>query len=191
MAVGFGGFLAFEGVRSTTTTTQQVADRYVRVVTTVTKLKLEKVRVKGHVVLKRVRVRVPVVHTVRVRGKSVTVLDATTRTLPGGTKVVTRPVVHYQTSVVRIKGQSVTVKQPVTDTQVMTQTQPPVTITTQHNSVNTVVNTATVTQTETNTETELDTVTVIQTKPVTTTVTETVTEPVTVTVTVPTDTTGP
>jgi len=207
--IGFGGFLTFDQLNNTTS---PAAARYVQLVTTVQKL--VRVREQGHVVTRRV----PVVRTVR-RKVKVTVLTTRTRTLPGGTVVVTHPVVHYRRQVVQVNGKPVTVKQAVTDTVVVAKTKTatkPVTITTEHsttsvvttaktatstvNQVSTVTQSKTVTQSDTSTVTETDTVTTpvtvtetdTVTRPVTTTVTETqtVTEPTTVTVTTSADTTG-
>jgi hypothetical protein len=90
------------------------------------------------------------------------VLQTQTVQTPGGTKVITRPVVTYRKQVVRLRGKTrtVVVAKTVTNSQ-----------------------TSTVSQTQTDLRTVTQPVTVVQTQ----TVTSTVTEPaVTVTVTLPT-----
>lgn len=163
VVIGFGGFLSFDRLHAS-----PASDRYVQVVTTVQKL--VRVHEQGRVVVRRV----PVVRTVRRPG--VTVRAVQTRVLPGGTVVVTRPVVREKRVVIRVHGKPVTVKRTVTDKQVLTQTQP-VTVVDARTSIGTVTAVATVSQTKTVTRAE--TTTVSQTQTVT------VTQPTTVTVTQP------
>jgi hypothetical protein len=147
----------------------------------------QKVRVKVHGrIVTRIRTR-------KVIAQAQTVLQTQTIHTPRGTKIVTKPVIHYhpvfRKKIVKIHGKTHTVLQPVTNTQQLTNTQL-VTTTKQM--------TVPVTQTRqiTSTSTQIVPTTIIQTTTVnhattvviTTTLisTETVTVPTTITTTVST-----
>jgi hypothetical protein len=125
------------------------------------------VRIHGRKVV-RWRVRREVV-----QARAQTVLQTQTVRTPGGTKVITRPVVIYRKQVVTRRGKphTVVVAKTVTDSQTSTVSK-----------TSTVSQISTVSRTQTNVQTVTQPVTVVQTQ----TVTSTVTEPaVTVTVTLP------
>jgi hypothetical protein len=143
---------------------------------------------------KTVYKRVPVVK--RVYARPVTVQETRTISTPGGTKVVTRPVVRYQTvyrrRVVLVHGKPVTLSRVVTDTRMLTATQP---VTVTNERTNTVVNEHTNTVVTEHTNTVVQQQTVSKTQTVSQTVTNVVTNvrtetlpPQTVTVTGPTQT---
>jgi hypothetical protein len=151
--LGAGGYIAAGKVTQAGAGTTGSSD-LVRLVRTVREPVT--VRIHGHTVV-RWRVRREVV-----RARAQTVLQTQTVQTPGGTKVITRPVVTYRKQVVRLRGKTrtVVVAKTVTNSQ-----------------------TSTVSQTQTDVRTVTQPVTVVQTQ----TVTSTVTEPaVTVTVTLPT-----
>jgi hypothetical protein len=182
-ALGLGGYAAVVAMGAGSAT----SDTYVALTTTVTRN--VKVRVHGRTMVKRI----PVVK--RVYAKPTTVMETRTIQTPGGTKVVTRPVVRYQVvyrkKVVLVHGKPVTVRQRITDTRMLTDTRL-LTVTSMSTVVNERTNTVSQTQTVTRTQTappETTTVFATTTEHVTTTTpadTVTVTAPViTVTVTVP------
>jgi hypothetical protein len=129
----------------------------------------QKVRVKvhGHLVT-RWRTR-------KVYARAHTVMQTHTIHTAHGTRVVTRPVVHYRVAyrkrVIRVNGKTRTVMQPITTGQTITNTR-------------TQVQTSTRQVTETRSNTVTQPVTVVQTTTVVSTETDTV--PITVTVSVPT-----
>jgi len=169
---------------------------YVALETTV--MQRQKVRQpSGKIVIRRV----PVVK--RIFAEPVTVLRTSTVRTPGGTQVVTEPVVRYRQvvrrQVVTVDGKVRTVVRPVTNTQMLTDTQL-LTVTNERvetatvvqNRTQTTVQVRTDTQVRTETEThtltqpaETVTVTRTVTDPTTVVVTDTITVPVTVTVTLP------
>ena len=181
-ALGLGGYAAVVAMGAGSAT----SDTYVALTTTVTRNVT--VRIHGRTVVKRI----PVVK--RVYAKPTTVMETRTIQTPGGTKVVTRPVVRYQVvyrkKVVLVHGKPVTVRQSVTDTRMLTDTRLlTVTNVVTNERTNTVSQTQTVTRTQT-APPETTTVFATTTEHVTTTTPGaivTVTAPViTVTVTVPT-----
>jgi hypothetical protein len=196
--IGLTGLAALAGVGFVTVaaTAGSGGGAETYVAATLTTSKLVTVREHGKIVTKRV----PVLR--RIYAKPVTVMEMQTLTTPGGTSVVTRPVVRYrrvvQRDVVTVNGRPVTVSRLVTDTKVLTNTTL-VTIAnertatlTQDRTVNQTVS-QTVNQTVNRTVTDVQTVTPDPVT-VTRTETETVTQPadtvtvvsiVTVTVPVP------
>lgn len=194
-----GGFYAADQVSAASTTT----GAYIVQSTTVTKVVT--IRRNGKTIIKRY----PVVHTVRIKARSVTVKDSRTITTPGGVKTVpiTRiryvPVTHtvdrVVTNVVRLQGKTrtvvtttpVTVQQTVATTLSQTQTQ---VVTNEHTTTNMVTNEHTntvVTTAPARTVTTRSTTTVVTTHettqtlpPVTTTQTLVATQTVTTTKTV-------
>lgn len=156
--LGAGGYIAAGKISQAGAGTTGSSD-LVRLVRTVRQPVT--VRIHGRKVV-RWRVRREVV-----QARAQTVLQTRTVQTPGGTKVVTRPVVTYRKEVVRVRGKprTVVVAKTVTNSQ-----------------TSTVLQTSTVSRTQTDVQTVTQPVTVVQTQ----TVTSTVTEPaVTVTVTVP------
>jgi hypothetical protein len=152
-----------------------------------------RVREHGRIVIKHV----PVVK--RIYAKPVTVQETQTIHTPSGPRVLTRNVVRYRPvyrrKVINVRGKAVTVKQVVTDTRMLTDTQLR-TVTNEHTVGQTVVqqvtneHTATVNQTVNQTVTNertttlpAETVTVVRTAPA-----DTVTVHDTVTVTTPAET---
>jgi hypothetical protein len=168
----------------------RAAESYVRLDTTV--IRTVKVREHGKVVIKRI----PEIK--HIYAKPVTVMRTRTVQTPGGTKVVTEPVVRYRPvyrrKVVLVHGKPVTVNQVVTNTRMLTDTQL-LTVTNERTSTvvnertSTVVQNQTVNQTQTFTKTETAPVVTITLPPDTVTEHETVTQPPdTVTVTTSGDT---
>jgi hypothetical protein len=174
------------------------AESYVRLETTV--VRTVKVREHGKIVIKRI----PEIK--HIYAKPVTLMQTRTVRTPGGTKIVTEPVVRYKPvyrrKVVLVHGKPVTVKQIVTNTRMLTNTQM-LTVTNEHTSTivnehtstvvnsrtSTVVNNQTVNQTQTVTRTETAPVVTVTQPPDTVTEQVTVTQPPdTVTVTPPPDT---
>lgn len=156
--LGAGGYIAAGKISQAGAGTTGSSD-LVRLVRTVRQPVT--VRIHGRQVV-RWRVRREVV-----QARAQTVLQTRTVQTPGGTKVITRPVVTYRKQVVRVRGKTrtVLVARTVTDSRTSTVSQ-----------------TSTVSRTQTDVRTVTQPVTVVQTQ----TVTSTVTEPaVTVTVTVP------
>ena len=172
-----GGFYAADKVSAASTTT----GAYIVQSTTVTKVVT--IRRNGKTIVKRY----PVVHTVRIKARSVTVKDSQTITTPGGVKTVpiTRiryvPVTHtvdrVVTNVVRLQGKTrtivtttpVTVQQTVATTVSQTQTQ---VVTNEHTTTNMVTNEHTntvVTTAPARTQTVRSTTTVVTTHEHTTT----------------------
>ena len=180
--LGWAGYAAVNAMGSS----KPAAESYVRLDTTV--IRTVKVREHGKVVIKRI----PEIK--HIYAKPTTVMETRTIQTPGGTKVVTRPVVRYKPvyrrKVVLVHGKAVTVNQIVTNTRMLTDTQL-LTVTNEHTSVvvqNQTVN-QTVNQTQTLTKTETAPVVTVTLDPITVTERDTVTQPPdTVTVTTPGDT---
>jgi hypothetical protein len=180
--LALAGFFAVSSIGTSSAAGVAGTQTYVPLTTTVTKV--SRVKEHGVVVVKRVHV------VKRIYARPITVQETRTLQTPGGTKVVTRPVVRYQpiyrNQIVTVNGKPVTVSRVVTNTRMLTDTQM-LTVTNerastvvQHETVN---QTQTVNQTIVRTETSPpDTVTV--TVPGNT-VTETVVTTVIVTVTMP------
>jgi len=157
---------------------------YVALETTV--MQRKKVRQpSGRIVVKRV----PVVK--RIFAEPVTVLRTSTVQTPGGTQIVTEPIVRYRQvvrrQVVTVGGKVRTVVRPVTNTQMLTDTQL-LTVTNERVETATVVQNRTQTSVQVRTDTQVRTETQTQTRtvtqpPETVTVTRTVTDPTTVVVT--------
>jgi hypothetical protein len=166
-----GGFLAARAVAGSSSAAPSTQSG-VRVVTMRQKVR---VRVHGRLVT-RWRLK-------KVYAKAQTVLETRTIHTPHGTRVVTRPVVHYHVvyrkRVIRRNGRTRTVLQPLTTTQTKTST-----------NTNTQLVTVTHQVTDTRTVTITQPVTVIDTTTVVSTQTQTETVPVTITVTLPVTTTG-
>jgi hypothetical protein len=190
--LAWAGYAAVNAMGSS----KPAADSYVRLDTTV--IRTVKVKEHGKVVIKRI----PEIK--HIYAKPTTVMETRTVQTPGGTKVVTEPVVRYRPvyrrKVVVVHGKAVTVNQVVTNTRMLTDTQM-LTVTNEHTSTvvnertNTVVQNQTVnqtvnqTQTQTLTKTETAPVVTVTQPPDTVTEHETVTlPPDTVTVTTPGDT---
>ncbi len=186
--VAWAGYAAVGAMGSS----KPAAESYVRLDTTV--IRTVKVREHGKVVIKRI----PEIK--HIYAKPVTVMRMRTVQTPGGTKVITEPVVRYKPvyrrKVVLVHGKAVTVNQVVTNTRMLTDTQM-LTVTNEHTVVNehtsTVVNNQTVSQTvnqtQTLTKTETAPIVTVTLDPITVTQHETVTQPPdTVTVTTPGDT---
>ena len=191
-SLAFAGYAAVSAMGSS----KPAAESYVRLDTTV--IHTVKVREHGKVVIKRI----PEIK--HIYAKPVTVMRTRTVQTPGGTKVITEPVVRYRPvyrrKVVLVHGKAVTVNQIVTNTRMLTDTQM-LTVTNEHTVVNehtstvvnehtsTVVNNQTVNQTQTLTKTETAPIVTITLDPITVTEHQTVTQPPdTVTVTTPGDT---
>jgi hypothetical protein len=166
------------------------ADSYVQIDTTV--IRTVKIRQHGKVVIKRI----PEIK--HIYAKPMTVMQTHTVQTPGGTKIVTEPVVRYKPvyrrKVVLVHGKAVTVNQIVTNTRMLTDTQM-LTVTNEHTStiVNDHLSTVVQNQTVNQTVNQTQTVTKTETAPVVTVTqppdTVTVTQPPdTVTVTTPGDT---
>jgi len=186
--LAWAGYAAVNAMGSSS----RAAESYVRLDTTV--IRTVKVREHGKIVIKRI----PEIK--HIYAKPVTVMQTRTVQTPGGTKVVTEPVVRYKPvyrrKVVIVHGKPVTVNQIVTNTRMLTNTQM-LTVTNEHTSTiindhtSTVVNNQTVSQTvnqtQTVTRTETAPVVTVTQPPDTVTVTETQ-PPDTVTVTTPGDT---
>jgi hypothetical protein len=153
--LALGGLAARQVVQAQASTSTQPL---VRLTTTVRRL--VRVRKDGHTVV-RWRVRRKVVYA-----RAQTVLQTRTIHTPTGTRVVTRPVTHYQVvyrkHVVTVHGKTQTVNRPVTNVQTQTQTQ---------TQTSTVRVTQPVTVTQVRTTTQQTTTTVVQTTTVITTVT--------------------
>jgi len=181
--LGLLGFAGYSAVAATGggSATPTLSRAYVPLTTTV--IRTVKAYEPGHVVVKRVTV------VKRVAAAPVTVLKPQVIRTPAGTQVVTRPVLVYRATTVRVHGNPVTVKSVVTNTKTTTQlTTVTNEVTNEHTS--TVVQKQTQTATVTRTATApAQTVTVTgptSTATVTTQVTsppKTVTETVTVTTT--------
>jgi hypothetical protein len=178
--VAWAGYAAVSAMGSSKPATQS----YVRLDTTV--VRTVKVREHGKVVIKRI----PEIK--HIYAKPVTVMQTRTVQTPGGTKIVTEPVVRYKPvyrrKVVIVHGKPVTVNQIVTNTKMLTDTQM-LTVTNEHTVVNNQTVNQTVNQTQTLTKTETAPAVTVTLDPVTVTEHETVTQPPdTVTVTTPGDT---
>jgi hypothetical protein len=134
------GYIAAEKVSQAGANTG-TSSRLVRLLTTVREP--VKVRVHGHTVMRwRVRRKVA-------EARAQTVMQTQTLRTPGGTKVITRPVVSYRKKVVKVGGKStVVLSKTITDSQ-----------------------TSTVSRTQTDVETVTRPVTVVKTQTAVTTVT--------------------
>ena len=182
--LAWAGYAAVNAMGSSKPSTQS----YVQLDTTV--IRTVKVREHGKVVIKRI----PEIK--HIYAKPTTVMETRTLQTPGGTKIVTRPVVRYKPvyrrKVVIVHGKAVTVNQVVTNTRMLTDTQM-LTVTNEHTSTvvndhtSTVVQNQTVNQTQTVTRTETAPIVTITADPITVTVTQQQ-PPDTVTVTTPGDT---
>jgi hypothetical protein len=166
VVLALGGVAAARAVANASTT--PAGRTAVRVVTLRQKVR---VRVHGRLVT-RWRTR-------KVYARPQTVLQTETVRTPNGTRLVTRPVVHYHViyrkHVITVNGKTRTVMQPVTSSQTVTNT-----------NTKTQVVTSTRRVTDRDTVTDRETVTRPVTVVDTTTVVSTETVPLTVTVTIPT-----
>ena len=182
--LAWAGYAAVSAMGSSKPATQS----YVQLDTTV--IRTVKVREHGKVIIKRI----PEIK--HIYAKPTTVMETRTVQTPGGTKIVTEPVVRYKPvyrrKVVIVHGKAVTVNQVVTNTRMLTDTQM-LTVTNEHTSTvvndhtSTVVQNQTVNQTQTVTKTETGPTITVTPDPVTVTVTQQQ-PPDTVTVTTPGDT---